>query len=471
MTKSPLSLASKFCISGSVMTLAAYGIGGAKASFQSKEVAFNESGAPYVKGELLVKTRSKAAVERFAAQTGEQFGMLVERTPVLEDGKGSAWYKVYVDENEPMESAFFAAQQDEDIEYVEPNFIYNTSLGGGKNPRNPPGGNAGPDYSPVPELPKDPVKDPQLEQLYGLKKINAQEAWSVERGSKDVVVADIDTGADYNHPDLINNVWRNAKEIPGDAIDNDKNGFVDDVTGYDFRDKDARPFDDNQHGSHTMGTIAATGGNGIGISGVAQNASVMVLRFLGGSEGSGTSEDAISCIEYATANGASIMSNSWGGGGFSQALFDAIKKASDKDILFVAAAGNASSNNDSTATYPVGYKLPNILGVAATGSKDELASFSNYGATTVHLAAPGVNILSAIPGGKYASFSGTSMAAPHVAGAAAILKSRFPKLTSKQLKEILMNSVDKVSSLDGKVITGGRLNLSKALQLAVGNEG
>ena len=454
---------------GSALAVAAAGVGAANAGFQSKQVSFTKAGVPYVKGELLVRAKSTAAVEQFASQNAVELGMLVERQPVAEGSDGSSWYKVKVADDAAMQEAYTLAQEIDGVEVVEPNYIYSTNLGGSlpkPTPTPPPAGGGGPDYEPVPALPGTPVADPDLSKLYGLEKIDASAAWEVEKGSKSVVVADIDTGADYNHKDLINNIWRNTKEIPGDGKDNDGNGFIDDVVGWDFRDKDARPFDDNQHGSHTTGTIAATGGNGVGISGVAQKTSVMVLRFLGGSQGSGTSEDAIRSIDYATSNGASIMSNSWGGGGFSQALFDSIERAAKKDILFIAAAGNASSNNDSTATYPVGYKLPNILGVAATDSADKLASFSNYGAKTVHLAAPGVNILSTIPGNRYAAFSGTSMATPHVAGAAVLLKSKFPKLTSAQLKEILMDTTDSVAELNGKVITGGRLNVAKALEKA-----
>jgi subtilisin family serine protease len=390
--------------------------------------------------------------------------MLVERAAIAESASGS-WYKVKVEGEQSMQDAFAAAKEIEGVEYVEPNYIYSINVGGGgRNPGKP--GNPGPDYDAVPSLPAEPIADPDIAKLYGLEKIDAEGAWETTRGNANVVVADIDTGVDYNHKDLINNIWRNSKEIPGNGIDDDRNGFIDDVVGWDFRDKDSRPFDDNQHGSHTTGTIAATGGNGVGISGVAQRSSVMVLRFLGGSQGSGTSEDAIKCIDYATANGAQIMSNSWGGGGFSQALLDSIKKANDKGILFVAAAGNSSANNDSSDSYPANYDLPNVLSVAATDAADNLAKFSNFGKTQVDLAAPGVNILSTVPGNRYASFSGTSMATPHVAGAAALLLSKYPKLKANDLKKILMESVDTVPSLAGKTVTGGRMNVAKAFEIA-----
>jgi subtilisin family serine protease len=192
----------------------------------------------------------------------------------------------------------------------------------------------------------------------------------------------------------------------------------------------------------------------------------MALRFLGGSQGSGSLEDAIKAIDYATENGAQIMSNSWGGGGYSQAMFDAISRANDKGILFVAAAGNSGTDNDSKPQYPASYQLPNVLTVAATDSADKLASFSCYGVKAVHLAAPGVKILSTTPGDKYASLSGTSMAAPHVTGAAVLLKTAYPKMKAKELKAVLMDSVEQLSALEGKVSTGGRLNISKAFAIS-----
>ena len=463
MTKVTLSRSSAILVSGGALAAIALGAGAAQAAFSSQETAFTRKGIPFVKGELLVKTRSKAALERFSATSRESVGMLVERAAISEDSDG-AWFKVKVDGEKSMQEAYDLARDIEGVEFAEPNYIYSINMGGPRPGPNP--GDQGPDYDAVPALPQDPVADPDITKLYGLSKIDAEGAWSKTKGSANVVVADIDTGVDYNHKDLINNIWRNPAEVAGNGKDDDKNGFVDDLVGYDFRDKDARPFDDNQHGSHTTGTIAATGGNGIGISGVAQRASVMALRFLGGAQGSGTSEDAIKCIDYATKNGARIMSNSWGGGGYSKALFESIKRADDKGILFVAASGNSSGDNDETDNYPSNYDLPNVIAVAATDANDKLASFSNYGKGEVDLAAPGVNILSTVPGNRYAKFSGTSMATPHVAGAAALLLAAYPNMNAVDLKKALMDSVDEVSSLNGKVVTGGRMNVSKALAVA-----
>jgi subtilisin family serine protease len=448
-----------------VAALSALGfLGQANASRTPSQVALTEDGYPYVRGEFLVKVRNTGALERLMNDQRESFGTYAARTPVLTSANGD-WYKVNVSDAK-LRDALLSARESADIMYAEPNYIYYTTVQNEKNVPMPGRGSAGPDYNEVPELPVPPVADPQIANMYGLEKVGAQQAWQITSGSSRVVVADIDTGVDYNHQDLINNMWRNPGEIAGDGIDNDSNGFVDDIVGWDFRDKDARPFDDNSHGSHTSGTIAATGGNGIGVSGVAQQASIMGLRFLGGSQGSGTLEDAIKAIDYATENGAQIMSNSWGGGGFSQAMFDAISRANDKGILFVAAAGNSGSDNDKKAQYPANYELPNVLTVAATDSADKLASFSCYGLKSVHIAAPGVKILSTTPGSKYASLSGTSMATPHVTGAAVLLKAAYPNLKAKELKDVLLQSVEELVSLKGKVSTGGRLNIAKAFAIS-----
>jgi subtilisin family serine protease len=299
-----------------------------------------------------------------------------------------------------------------------------------------------------------PVVDPDLGKTYGMSKIGATDAWKTFNGSKDFVVADIDTGIDYNHEDLAFNLWR-QKDDKGQE-------FV----GYDFVHNDNLPFDDNEHGTHTAGTIGAVGGNGKGVSGVTQRVSLMALKFLSG-EGSGTTADAIRAIDYAVEHGAKVLSNSWGGKGDDNnaALKEAIERARAKDVLFVAAAGNDGTDNDgSDPSYPAGFDNDNLISVAATDSSDELAFFSNYGKKSVHLAAPGVNVYSTVPGNKYKQESGTSMACPHVAGAAALLWSRHPDWNYKKVKEVLLSSVDQVSSLQGKTVTGGRLNILKALR-------
>ena len=233
------------------------------------------------------------------------------------------------------------------------------------------------------------------------------------------MVAIIDTGIDYTHPDLAANIWTNPGEIAGDGIDNDGNGYVDDVHGYDFVNNDGDPMDDHFHGTHTAGTVGAVGNNGVGVTGVNWQVKLMALKFLGAS-GSGSVSGAVSALEYAVTMGVRLSNNSWGGGGYSQALYDAIKNSQVIGHVFVAAAGNSGVNSDLQPAYPASYDLDNIISVAAIDSSDNLASFSNRGVVTVDLAAPGVAVLSTVLGGGYASYSGTSMATPHVTGAAAL---------------------------------------------------
>jgi len=316
--------------------------------------------------------------------------------------------------------------------------------------------------------------DPRYGDLYGLHNtgqsggsadadIDAPEAWQVSTGSRDVIVGVVDTGIDYTHPDLAANIWVNPGEIAGNGLDDDGNGFVDDVHGYDFVNNDGDPFDDNGHGTHVAGTIGGVGNNGIGVTGVNWEVSLMGLKFLSDS-GSGSTSAAIQAINYATmmrtqyGQNIRVTNNSWGGGGSSDAMRQAIEAGAAADILFVAAAGNDGSNNDANPQYPASYTSEAVVSVAATNRNDALAGFSNYGATSVDLAAPGAGIVSTVPGGGYASYSGTSMATPHVAGAAALALAVDPTLSVADLKTALLGTVDGVSGLAGKILTGGRLN-------------
>ena len=310
--------------------------------------------------------------------------------------------------------------------------------------------------------------DLRFPELYGMRNtgqtggtagadIKATSAWDVFTGDPNLKIGVIDTGVDYNHPDLVDNVWTNPGEIPGNLADDDGNGYVDDIHGYDFVNNDGDPFDDNGHGTHVAGTIAGRGNNSIGVTGVAWVGRVIGIKFLSGS-GSGSTAGAISSVQYAIAVGAKFTSNSWGGGGFSQALLDAINAAGAAGQLFVAAAGNSTSNNDVSPHYPSSYNSPYIIAVAATDHNDNLASFSSYGATSVDIAAPGVNILSCQPGGGYRLLSGTSMATPHVAGAVALAMGRFPNAPALQIKQLILTAADVKAHLNGKVLTNGRLN-------------
>ena len=315
--------------------------------------------------------------------------------------------------------------------------------------------------------------DSSYGELWGMEKIDAEKAWEVGKGSDTVLVGVIDTGLDYNHPDIKENAWvnpgesgldKNGVDKSSNGVDDDNNGFIDDFRGWDFVNNDNDPMDDNRHGTHCAGTIGAIGNNEKGVVGVNWDVSLVGIKFLSGS-GSGSLADAVKAIDYATELGVTLTNNSWGGGGYSQALYDAIERADKADILFIAAAGNNGTNNDVQAHYPSNYSLPNVIAVAASTVDDKLAGFSQYGFNSVHLAAPGEGILSTTPGGQYASFSGTSMATPHVAGAAALIKSLNPAYTAEQIKTKLLNTTDSVQSFATKTITGGRLNLYNAVEI------
>ncbi len=325
----------------------------------------------------------------------------------------------------------------------------------------------------------DVPNDPFINQLWGLDNfgqtvnwtagtpdadIDAREAWSVSTGSPNVVVAVIDTGVDLSHPDLAANIWVNAGEdcagCRTNGLDDDGNGYVDDWRGWDFKNGDNNPTDDQGHGTHVSGTIAAVGNNGVGIAGVTWSTKIMPLKFLG-ADGSGSTADAISAILYANAKSVPILNNSWGGGEASQALLDAIEQTDANGGLFVAAAGNDFTNTDVDPFYPSAYEAPNVVAVGATDAFDHKAWFSNYGSRSVDLGAPGTNIYSTWPGGTYRFADGTSMAAPQVSGAAALAKAVFPDASGVGLKALLLRSVDPITALAGTSRTGGRLNVDR----------
>ncbi len=329
---------------------------------------------------------------------------------------------------------------------------------------------AQPDYQV--SLSKTP-NDPSFSQQWGLNNsgqsggtadadIDAPDAWNISTGSGKTIVAVIDTGVDYTHPDLAANIWTNPGEIAGNGIDDDHDGFVDDVHGWDFANNDSNPMDDNGHGTHVAGIIGAVGNNGIGVDGVNWRVQIMALKFLGAS-GTGSLSNAIRALNFAVAHGATVSNNSYSGGGYYQAFYDAVKAAQAKGHIFVAAAGNGSVNTDTSPAYPSSYNLDNIVSVAAVDRNDKLASFSNYGVGTVDIAAPGVNIYSTYKNDNYVAMSGTSMAAPFVTGAIALLRDLHPNWTYQQILSQVYGSVDPISSLQGKVKTGGRLNVFKAL--------
>ena len=329
------------------------------------------------------------------------------------------------------------------------------------------------DFAPSPVTPSDPQFSAQWALLNdgsrgGTKgaDISATYAWTVTTGSDKVVVAVLDSGVDYTHTDLASNIWIRPNNIP--AYEDRELGTIQDFHGFNAVDDSADPMDDNGHGTHCAGIIGAEGGNDIGIAGVNWKVQIMPLKFMNKS-GYGTTKAAIEAINYVIDRkkagvNVRVISASWGSTQKSRALEDVIRKAGEAGILFVAASGNASTNNDRSPHYPSSYNLPNVISVAALDRNDQLATFSNYGVKSVAIAAPGVDILSTWLGDEYEEKSGTSMATPVISGVAALIVAHTPNITVDQLREKILASVDPLDSLKGKVATGGRINAAKALK-------
>jgi len=422
--------------------------------------------APHVPGEIVVKFKAgreknfktNKALSALGVQDQREIKLSYDKLAVLKVGNEKS-----------LTSVIAALKNNPDIEFAEPNYIYSV---------NPIKGDKSASLkkllkSPFTDFTASTPDDPDFGKLWGLRNtgsnepkgsvgvegndVNALKAWDITTGSRAVKIAVIDTGVDYNHPDLKGNMWVNPGEIAGNGIDDDKNGYVDDVYGYDFANNDSNPMDGNGHGTHCSGTIGATHNNRIGVAGVMSDVSIVAVKFLG-DDGSGSLEAAIKAIDYATTLNVDLMSNSWGGGGRSEALLEAIKRASDKGIIFTAAAGNSSSNNDASPSYPASYETPNMVSVAATTAQNGLASFSSYGRNSVHIGAPGHNILSTVNGGAYDVYSGTSMATPHVSGVLGLLLAKEGRMSHAALRERLTMTGVPVAGLRGKTTTASRID-------------
>jgi subtilisin family serine protease len=447
------SLEPRLLLSGETISAAVASVqwNGASAPARADEwiIRFENDAPASEKIDALGSSLAASGIESWTLDSigGSQFGVL--RAPGFSASQAAAW-----------------ASKQAGVLYIEPNYVYSIS------------------ETVSSTFPDDPsMTDGTLWGLHNTGQfggtadadIDAPEAWDLTTGSADVVIGVIDTGVDLAHPELVDNLWTNPGETPGDGIDNDNNGFIDDVYGWNFVNDDNDPMDGHNHGTHVSGTIGGVGNDGNGMTGVSWDVSIMALKFLDDS-GSGSTEDAIAAIDYAAMMkrdyGVNVVAtnNSWGGGGYSTALLDAIENAGREGILFVAAASNEGLDNDVYANYPSSYDSQYILSVAATDRNDQLADFSNYGVTTVDIGAPGVSIYSSISGGGYAWFEGTSMAAPHAAGVAALLAAHEPGATVGEIRQAIINSVDPIAALDGYTVTGGRLNAFGAL-LALGSTG
>ncbi|MCC6235373.1 MAG: S8 family serine peptidase, partial [Verrucomicrobiales bacterium] len=411
-------------------------------------LAASAAGAEPIRGEVLVKTR-------WVPGAGPQLmgGLRLPAGARVERVVGTrGWRLVRLAADQPLEEALRWFRGQEGVLAVEPNHRYQLHTAA---------------ESAAARLPDDP----QLTRLYGLASIGAPEVWGRTVGSTNVVVAILDTGVDVTHPDLAANIWRNRREIPGNGRDDDANGWIDDDRGVDVVEGDGDPNDEAGHGTHVAGTIGAVGNNALGVSGVCWNVSLLPVR-VGKADGFGTTDQLVAAFDYVVAlrergENVRVINCSWGGGFPSFALNEAVAAAGAAGVLVVCSAGNDRQDNDLLPVYPACFDVPQILSVASSTSCDDASSFSNFGRTTVDLAAPGSGILSTFRGGaRYAVLSGTSMASPHVAGAAALLLAHRPNLTVDALRTLILSSVDVLPAWAGRVVSGGRLNLARALAAA-----
>ncbi len=415
----------------------------AAVSDRGKEKNGDKKKRRFKEGELLVRFKKGVGKEK-AQSIHQKMGAAVQRSYRVPSGL----HLVTIPAGKALEKVLSAYRKNQDVLYAEPNYLYEALV------------------SP---------NDPSFSSLWGLDNtgqsggipdadINAPEAWDITTGSPDTIIAVIDTGVDYTHEDLAANIWVNPGEIAGNGIDDDGNGYIDDVHGINAILHSGDPRDDHGHGTHVSGTIAAAGNNGIGVVGVNWNAKIIGCKFLD-SYGNGTDAGAIACLDYLydlktrEINPVNIVAsnNSWGGSAHSQALLEAIDAHRSARMLFIAAAGNDTNDIDSTPHYPASFSLPHMISVAAIGHADSLAWFSNYGRHSVHVAAPGKYIMSTMPGNSYAYKSGTSMAAPHVTGLVGLLKAQDPAREWKALKNLVLAGGQDRAAAAGKTITGKRI--------------
>ena len=418
----------------------------------TEEIALSET-RNFGRPEILVKFKSgvsQEAIERLTALRHDRVEDRIENVEGLDA----------IDDLDNADAATLVSeyQQLPEVEYAEPNFEIELDAV---------------DEPLVPILPHDPQFNDQWALANSGQRggkqgadISATLAWATTTGSDKVVVAVLDSGVDYTHEDLIQNMWMRPADMA--PYQDNELGTIDDEHGFNAIDTASDPMDENGHGTHCAGIIGAEGENNVGIAGVNWKVQIMPLKFMNAG-GFGTTKDAIEAINYVIDRkkagvNVRIISASWGSTQRSRALEDVIRKAYENDILFVAAAGNATTNNDRNPHFPSSYNVPNVISVAALDRHDELAKFSNWGVKSVAIAAPGVDILSTWLGNGYEEKSGTSMATPVVSGVAALVLAEHPKMSVDELKKKLLASTDPIVALKGKIATGGRINAAKALE-------
>lgn len=423
-------------------------------------LAFLSMGAAaqdYVPGEIIVKLKGQPGSSESYAFLGKAHS---EKAMALKNSWGKLnMYHFGLSKAQTVESAIFELKQDPNVLYAEPNYYLKKTNEVGVQ-----------QTFTAQEIQAQSNQSQSSGYLATSANIGAQSVWTAHGGMPSVrpIVAVIDTGLDVGHYVFqdTSSVWVNSDEVAGNGIDDDGNGYVDDVNGWNFVDNSGTMYDDDGHGTHVSGIILSLDQNIYSSSPLAASKiQIMPLKFLNGS-GTGTTSNAIRAIYYAVNNGASVLNNSWGGSAYSSALHEAIAYTYSKGALFVAAAGNAALNNDSAPMYPANYGVPNVISIAATTDYDYLASFSNYGKTSVHLGSPGVYILSTLPGEAFGTSSGTSMASPFVAGTAIQMKVEAPTMLGYQLREILMSQYDSITQLNNKVVTSGRLDSASSVTYA-----
>ncbi len=409
-----------FCATGSLILLFAFGTSSASAATTPDAVP----------GELIVGFKPGTSASKSRSIVGRRSDARVNERLATGD------VVVSVPAGESTAQVEAKLERDSRVEYVEPNYIVRANM-----------------------VTNDPfIRDGSQ---WGTMQTRAPLAWGTNRGAG-ALVAVIDSGITLSNPDLFGNVWRNAAEVPNNGLDDDGNGFVDDYHGADWIDGDGNPNDEAGHGTHVAGTVAAVSDNGVGGAGVAPHATVLPLRFLD-RNGAGNVGDAIAAIEYAVSKGVDVINASWGGPAYSAPLEAAIRLAGQHGVVFVAAAGNDGTNNDIAPNYPASMNLPTMISVAASERSDGLAGFSNYGRNTVDVAAPGAEILSTL-GNGFGYYSGTSMAAPHVAGVAALLRAKDQSVSAESIGYAINIGAKKVPALSNRLLSGGVVDVVGAYQ-------